>query len=87
MIQVIVSIAAHDWTPSAKTLEIVFTRGMKTVQLSLPSCFSLYRFIRLTSPNLNYMIVLGTLSLNLSVYMNVYPPISTEVLAVYCIVS
>ena len=55
-------------------------------------CFLSYlctynRFIRLTSPNLNYMIVLGTVSLNLSVYMDIYPPVSTEVLAVFCIVS
>lgn len=51
--------------------------------LSLLYC----RLIRLTSPNLNYIIGVGVVIFSLSVFMFVYPPLSIDVLVYHCGVS
>jgi len=47
----------------------------------------LYRVIRLSSPNLNYMIGVGVIVLNLGVFAFVYPPLPFSVIKGYCAVS
>lgn len=52
------------------------------------SHLSLYcRLIRLTSPNLNYIIGFGVVVFSSSVYMFVYPPLPSNVLVYHCSVS
>ena len=50
---------------------------------TLPSC----RLIRLTSPNLNYLIGFGVIVFNMAVYFFVYPQVPHSALLVICNVS
>ena len=45
------------------------------------------RLVRLTSPNMNLIIALGVIVFNSGVYLFTYPPISNDVLEVFCAVS
>ena len=50
-------------------------------------CVSLYRLVRLTSPNLNLVIAFGVILFNCSVFLFANPSVSDSVLEVFCAVS
>ena len=57
------------------------------LSISLPSIFTLSRVIKLTSPVLNYIMVVGTIMLYLSVIAHVLPGESDIVNIIRCYVS
>lgn len=57
------------------------------LSISLPSIFTLSRVIKLTSPVLNYIMVVGTIMLYLSVIAHVLPGESDTVNIIRCYVS
>ena len=49
--------------------------------------FNVYRLIRLSSPNLNFIIAIGSIVFVGSVFFFSYPPLNHQVLNVFCWVS